>query len=130
MAIDPRRRARQTSGRADRLRQSSSPHDKRARRLLGRRSRWLVCGGAPYGVPTLLRTIFAQRRCRFFLHVLHGFLHGLIDVLRVYAEFFGGFLFGAGHGVLDGALDLALTDDDEAGVAGIDEGAEFLDAGA
>ena len=36
-------------------------------------------------------------------------------------------LLGPGHGVLDRVLDLALADDDEACLAGIDEVAEFLD---
>jgi hypothetical protein len=64
------------------------------------------------------------------LHLLHGFLQGPVDVFGVDAEFLGGFLLSPGHGVLDGLLDLALADDDEARLAGIDEIAEFLRVGS
>src|SRR6266487_796974 len=62
------------------------------------------------------------------LHLLHGLLHGLVEVLGVNAEVLGGLLLVPGHGLLDGILDLVFTNDDEARLAGVDEITEFFGA--
>jgi hypothetical protein len=66
---------------------------------------------------------------RLVLHLLHGLLQGLVEVFRVDAEVFGGLLVGPGHGLLDSVFDLALANDDEACLAGVDEVTELFGAG-
>ena len=60
------------------------------------------------------------------LHLLDRFLQGLVDVLRVHVKLVGGLLLRPGHGVLDRVFDLALPDDDEPGLARVDEVTELF----
>lgn len=63
------------------------------------------------------------------LHLPDGLLERPVDVLGVDVEFLGGLLLSPGHGLLDRVLDLALADDDQACLAGIDEVAQLLGPG-
>ena len=95
---------------------------------------WCICVSPAIAAPPWLWAAHAAAEIGADLraagsHLRRCILQGL-DILRVNAEFLGGLLLRPVHSVLDRLLDHALTDDDEAGLAGIDEVAELFDLGA